>query len=386
MIGVVQEQHAQRARLYKQWKQYNFPIAQDALTSLGLAVVPVPILLDEFGFVVESRPRPSNIAQLVAKESPNAAKAKLKKLAAESLSPGKMAADSDSDSPAVQIAIGDRYFFENSKESVETSIRHYRRGIELCKSNPELKTMLAAAHFRLGVAYRTLFDQSNATDQKPEHFSQAALHWTKALSLNPNQYIWRRRIQQYGPRQIKPYPFYSWVETAVSEIKDRGETPVQLNVSLTEAEIAMPQRKFQSSDASISPDPDAQINRDIDEIIKLHTTVVPQSVKPGETVRIHLRFSTDKGHWNNEAEPMQVWIDESQQGKLSKSLLSHKNARTTSSDEVRNLEVDFQTDKNAAGTTVLKGFALYYVCKTESGQCLFRRQNFEIPVEISADR
>jgi len=29
-----------------------------------------------------------------------------------------------------------------------------------------------------------------------------------AQDSNPNHYIWRRRIQQYGPRLDKPYPFY----------------------------------------------------------------------------------------------------------------------------------------------------------------------------------
>ncbi len=70
VIGVVQEQHAERAKLYKQWKQYEFPIAQDSVTGLGLAVVPVPILLDEQGYVQSSRPKLSNIEALVATKAP----------------------------------------------------------------------------------------------------------------------------------------------------------------------------------------------------------------------------------------------------------------------------------------------------------------------------
>jgi hypothetical protein len=37
---------------------------------------------------------------------------------------------------------------------------------------------------------------------------KAVQYWTMALDMDSNQYIWRRRIQQYGPRLEKPYSFY----------------------------------------------------------------------------------------------------------------------------------------------------------------------------------
>ena len=48
------------------------------------------------------------------------------------------------------------------------------------------------------------------------------------------------RIQQYGPRLDKPYPFYDWVPTAIEEITARGETPVDLSVELVASEFAEP--------------------------------------------------------------------------------------------------------------------------------------------------
>ena len=60
--------------------------------------------------------------------------------------------------------------------------------------------------------------------------------WSMALQEDPNQYIYRRRIQQYGARLGKPYPFYDWVESAQAEIRERGETPVDLTVPLTGAD------------------------------------------------------------------------------------------------------------------------------------------------------
>ncbi|MFK7770235.1 MAG: hypothetical protein AB8B55_23700, partial [Mariniblastus sp.] len=70
VIGVTQEQHAERCRLYKQWQQYDFPIVQDAFTELGLAVVPIPILIDEYGVVIANRMRrPNKISELVSQKT-----------------------------------------------------------------------------------------------------------------------------------------------------------------------------------------------------------------------------------------------------------------------------------------------------------------------------
>jgi tetratricopeptide (TPR) repeat protein len=77
-------------------------------------------------------------------------------------------------------------------------------------------------YFRLGVVHRKRYDSSV---RKTDDFQRAIEYWTRALDMDPNQYIWRRRIQQYGPRLDKPYPFYDWVNTARKDIQDRGETP-----------------------------------------------------------------------------------------------------------------------------------------------------------------
>ena len=63
-------------------------------------------------------------------------------------------------------------------------------------------------HFHLGVTYRKRYDSDH---RQLEDFRKAVEHWDQALDIDPNQYIWRRRIQQYGPRLDKPYSFYDWV-------------------------------------------------------------------------------------------------------------------------------------------------------------------------------
>ena len=45
------------------------------------------------------------------------------------------------------------------------------------------------------------------------------------------------------------------------------------------------------------------------------------------------------------------------------------------SQEVRRVEVEFQTETSAKDTTI-RGYALYNVCDKATGTCLFRRQDF----------
>ena len=244
---------------------------------------------------------------------------------------------------------------ESSVESAKKAIVHYEKAIESLSESGEDKKLLGAAYFRMGVAFRALYDLSDVQNQKADWFTKAASSWTNALNLNPNQYIWRRRIQQYGPRQMKPYPFYDWVEQAKNEIVQRGEKPVELTVKLTGAEIAKPKRGFDSATEADNPDPSGKITRDKEQIVNIDSTVVPQQIKPGGTVRVHLRFDASGGHWNNEAEPMVVWLETSENGIASTSSLTHPNSNEASSDEVRNLEFEFKTNADQSGVTKPKG-------------------------------
>lgn len=382
VIGVVQEQHAERAQLYKQWKQYKFPIAQDSVTGLGLAVVPVPILLDEFGYVLNARPRISQMEALVNTDVERPASP------APTLDPAHVEAtwlvlnDSKTKSSESSMSAGDAWLRTGSLESTQAAIKCYQVAIEraVAAKSTELQGI---GLFRLGVAYRTLFDLPNDEGQEPEDFRKAAKAWSAALELNPNQYIWRRRIQQYGPRQIKPYPFYDWVDEALQEVAARGEVPVKLTVPLSKAEIAQPKRGFETAQGAVSPDPDARIQLDVENVVGFHATVVPQKIKPGQAVRVHLRFEPSGGHWNNEADALEVWVEQNDSGSVSQQRLVHAGEQKPSSGETRTLEFEFQSDATLKpGTVPLKGYALYYACKTEDGQCLYRRQNFAVQVVV----
>ena len=380
VLGVVQEQHADRAQLYKQWKQYEFPIAQDSITGLGLAVVPVPILIDEHGIVMSTRPKVSQIDALVAK------KTTAPKTAAPVLDPeqttSKWLIENASGKKHAEIAIGDALLREGTLKSVLKSVKHYKAAASKATAQ-KAKSSQARISFRLGVAHRTLFDLTKGKQQDPEQFLMATKFWSEALEQNPNQYIWRRRIQQYGPRQIKPYPFYDWVAQAQKDIAGRGEKPVALVAALTESEIAKPGRTFTAAAAAKNPDPEGSINRDQDGMVSAYVNVVPRRVKPGKTVRVHVQLKPESGHWNNEASELVLWVNDSEHGKASKSLLSVPNAEEASSSETRVLEFEFQTNKNAKEDFEISAYSLYYICTDDNGQCFYKRQ--DIPIKIDLD-
>ena len=145
----------------------------------------------------------------------------------------------------------------------------------------------ARAHFRLGVALRR---RSESASRRSGDAQAAVAHWEDALALNPRQYIWRRRIQQYGPRLDKPYDFFFWVKEAREVIRKRGETPVTLAVEPMGSEVAGPPRRG-SGDAEVGAprnfDPDGKLPRDTKKMVTIEPLVTPPRVRPGHRVCQH---------------------------------------------------------------------------------------------------
>jgi tetratricopeptide (TPR) repeat protein len=240
-----------------------------------------------------------------------------------------------------------------------------------------------AAWFRLGVCYRRRYDLPS---RRPGDFQMAVDSCGKALALDPNQYIWRRRIQQYGPRLDKPYAFYDWVPEAEKAIRQRGQQPIGLPVRPEGAEIAQPLRDLPQPAQIPQPlDPTGQVARDREGWVRAEVTVVPAQVRPGQAARVHVALRLDAAqhaHWNNEAQPLRLWVDPPAGGQVSDRLLTAPGVRRALSDEDHALDFEVKVARGSRGKVHLSAYACYYICQGQ-GQCRFLRPDVPITIQLA---
>lgn len=378
MVGIVQEQHPERTRLFMQWKKMGWPILADPLNLLGVEVVPITLLIDEHGIIRTVRPADEDFEKFLAtqydpaQKMPTAGRKDPPDLA-------KLARAARENDPEVWRAYGDALVLWGRPARLEEAIAFYQKALGS-------KLDEAPTHFRLGVAHRKRFDSEG---RQEGDFANAVLHWSRALELNPNQYIWRRRIQQYGPRLEKPYSFYDWVLTAREEIKARGEEPTALSIEPAGAEFAHPLKAFQESQLpEREPDLQGQILRDTEGFIQVESAVVPPAIKAGEAVRVHVVFRPNKkikAHWNNEVDDLVFWIHPPQGWQADNRQVSVRRPPQPVSIEVRNVEFELKSPGNFKGSISVPAYALYYVCEDVNGTCLYRRQDMTVTVAAKGE-
>lgn len=374
VVGLVQEQHAERARLFMQWKQMDFPLMVDPLDLIEVKVVPITLLIDSDGTIVARLRRTSEL---------EAALSKLKATDGSSLPPESRvdleASEIPNDSSAARH-LGDHAFRAASTDPkwLDLAVRTYERSVALDPND-------ARSHFRLGVALETRYHR---TSRASTDFGRALEHWTHALRLRPDIYIWRRRIQQFGPRLDKPYPFYDWVAEARADIEARGETPVVLPVALTESEVARPQGESPAP-AGEAPEFDSRVPEDRERWIEIDHAVAPTTLEAGTSVRIHLVLRPNpekKSHWNNEAEPLVVIVGEADGCKIEPTWVRLESAARlgATSDEVRRVEFEVTADAGRETPVTVVLHALYHACTDEDGTCRFLRQRVSLSIPVEA--
>lgn len=372
IVGIVQEQHAERCRLFKQWQGFQWPIAVDSLNLYGLPSIPIAMAVDEHGILRMSRVRPGEKFDKFLKTKYPEPQIK---------SPPKDYQNLDACREQLKIAetaenlikLGTAEFLFGGKDRLTRAITAFERACDKEPAN-------AIAAFRLGVAYRRRFDESRATTTD---FQSASAAWSKALDLNPGQYIWRRRIQQFGPRLQKPYNFYRWISTAKKELIAAKKKPVALTIPLTASE-KMQKEDTPAVTTNKNPDPKKMVSNDDKKLARVARAVVPAKVSKGKTARLHILLSPSKklrSHWDPEAGPIKLWLEGDlawkRSGTLSQSndLLSIKAARSVE------IEVQIPVDAES-GPRELKGFVLYPICEDTDGTCQFLRQDFSIEVRV----
>jgi len=377
VVGIIQEQHPDRCRLFMQWKQMGWPILVDSLNLLKVEAVPITVAIDEHGIVRHKRLRldatdefRSGFMQTEFEEPAESAEVQIPASWPTAQTPEQHAA------AEAWGRFGDMVVLSDAVERLDEAVDAYEKAVELDPDD-------GWKRFRLGVALRKRYDLGSRRDGD---FQRAVDAWKAALDIDPNQYIWRRRIQQYGPRLDKPYPFYDWVPQAREEIRARGEEPPDLIVEPGGAEFAAPQQELEVSEQREEPDAEGRIYRDEGELIAVETVMAPSSIQPGEATRLHVTMRPReevKAHWNNEVEGVEVWLNSTEGCELERSYQSLPLPQEIVSLETRKAEYEIRCDEDAAaGERALSGYALYYVCEDVGGTCLYRRQDFQARLEV----
>ena len=344
-IGVAQEQHLDRLRLYRQWRRLDWPLFIDKLNLLDRKAVPIPMGIDEGGIVTHPRLRGEKDLQAFLSHA----------------------------------------FRVDPDPIPKPALPHHHRGDDLFLEG-RIDAAIAAyssdraprALFRLGVALRQRYESR----QRRAGDGQAAVTaWTAALQMRPDQYIWRRRIQQYGPRLDKPYNMFGWVEQARAEIRARGEEPVPLRVEPRGSELMG--RGPVPTVQAIDPDPERKIPTDARRLVHIESIVTPARVRPGHRVRVRLVFRVGKAYWNNETDPLTIYVEPAARLTVQEGLFSHPNATEAETRETRILEFEVQVAAEAGvGAHNVVGYALYGACDVRGGVCRYLRQDFTVPVNV----
>ena len=377
MLGIIQEQHPDRCRLFMQWREMKWPIMVDALNRTQIRVVPVTYAIDQHGVIRFVNLKPEQLDEFMDTNYPEPVRPAHRPPMQPSLQ--RLEAATRQGSLQAWRAYGDALFLWGPPARLDEAIRAYEKTLEKDPND-------GASHFRLGSAHRRRYDSPYRSSQD---FRTAMHHWTRALALDPNHYIRRRRVQQYGPRLTKPYPFYDWVEQARTEIHARGDQPVRLSAEPGGAEIARPSKHFEVSHTTGSEEIDGadRIHRDTRGFVEVEVVVVPSVIQPGDAVRVHLAMQPNhriKAHWNNEVEPLRLWIAPRAGWQVDRDYVTVANPAEPVSAEDRSLQFEVQSPAGApSGTFTLPVYALYYVCEDVDGTCLFRRR--DIPIEIRVE-
>ena len=379
VLGIAQEQHPDRCRLFTQWHKIDWPVLHDPINVMQVRGVPIEVAIDENGIVRSLRPKMDTFEDEFLNKTFTGKGAESPKSKATRHDLGALCRRAEKGrSSEAWRELGDALVLWAGRSKINEAINAYKQALSI---NPDD----GDAHFRLGVCYRLRYDSGQGVSSD---FQTAVNHWTRARGFQPNQYIWRRRIEQYGPRLTKPYPFYDWVETAARDIIARGENPVELMVLPTGSEIAGKESSFETEEQDVKPpDPQGQIYRDQKGLIQSEVTIVPPQVKPEEAVRVHMTLRPNarlKAHWNNEAGPLKLWIDAPDGWKVEPQLLTAPQGDRPETSEPWQLEFEVRTAAGARGTSKLNAYALYYVCEDAGGVCCFLRQ--DIPITITVDK
>lgn len=382
MLGVAIEQHPDRSHLFMTWKGMKWPLLWDPFNLLELPAVPITLILDGDGVIRLMQPkleRAQEIVEFTRKSAWDDAGAEGRLLPSpvpgiEAMAePTARNEEAWSDHAVALTLWGGSDRLDEAVAASESAVASHDQ-------------VQGRTWFRRGVILRKRYDSSRG---RPSDISLAAEAWTNALEADPNNYIWRRRLQQYGPRLSKPYAFYDWIGEARTDIARRGEDVPDLVVEPEGAEYADPSAAAPPegrAEGEVPAPPDPRIAADLDEWINVSTSVIPARVEPGDVARVRLEMAPrDSGevHWNNEAGPGGLWVRAPIDWEVEPTFQEVAVPAQATSDEPRQIAFEVRVPPSAGpGGHTVSAVALYAVCDDETGVCLLRQREVSIPLVV----
>ncbi|MCB9844930.1 MAG: hypothetical protein H6811_02935 [Phycisphaeraceae bacterium] len=362
-MAIIEEQHPDRCQLFMQWKRMDFPVMVDRLNLLGVRAVPITALIDEAGVVRAIGPSKEEVEAFIASPPPDPEPFEER--------PGAFAPRGEGapSEPWMNLRDkADRYALWGGPAQFDLAIDYYERVLEDAPED-------GPTHFRLGSTYRRRFDSPG---RREGDFAGAIRHWEAALRAEPNQYIWRRRIQQYGPRSDKPYPFYDWVREAIDEIRERGEEPIHLEVMPGGAEIASPREREKDEQPTAGGKTliwEASLECDAGLIEIDVASVDSTDGEPAARVHVMLR-PIGEAHWNNEGEGCVVGLSVPSGWACEPAAVVFRRADQAVSTEERHAEFEVRWTGEGEAPTLESAVAraMYDACEGEEGACRRVRQ------------
>ncbi len=379
VIGVAQEQHADRCRLFSQWRGIEWPILHDAMNLTGVKNVPTLVTIDEYGLVRDTHPDADSIeAEFInktfkaPKTTPILGPVKLTdpRLTRRYAGEARRAKEWREHGTALILS--------GKPPQIEEAIdKAFVRSLETEPGDPD-------SLFRLGVAHMIRYE---SPQRRPEDFQSAIDAWRKAHRLRSGCEIFRRRIQQYGPCVDKPFAFYDWVTSARREIVDRGDTPATLQPWPCDIERAKPAKKFTYDKKQRGPSPDEaeKVNKDRDGLVSISFGAVPGTAKKHKRivqVLVILRPDATRGtEWDDGADPPRLWLEKPKTGRLSELFVEYAKTSDDAPENDRVLTFPVRLSSKKGKSMTVRGTVVYSVRQTDGGSPRSFRQDIKIKID-----
>ncbi len=160
ILSVIEEQHPDRCRLFRQWKRLDGPALVDSLNLLGVSVVPLAFFIDEHGVVRSSKASPEGLSEFLDREYEKPAGEvdghrpfpDAKALAAIAQASGGGVAGAKA-----WLELGNALFLDGREEDLAPAVAAYEKAVA-SGGPPE-------ARFRLGVALRRRYETASRQDR-----------------------------------------------------------------------------------------------------------------------------------------------------------------------------------------------------------------------------